>query len=107
MKSWLITFLANYSTKKTSVLNKAISLTIGAIIFLVLFPAIFLQFGIFVEKYVMFHWNGFLEQLLTIIAISLGLVILLWTAITQWVIGDGTPAPNALMEVSYYEKCII
>ncbi|MBP2652019.1 MAG: protein-S-isoprenylcysteine O-methyltransferase-like protein [Firmicutes bacterium] len=109
MKNKVITVLTNWSTKKTSTQYKAISLIIGAIIFLIVFPVIFVQIGRLIEKYILIHWNTWHEILLTIVTIPLGISILFWTAFTQWVIGKGTPAPNAptqkLIIVGPYMYC--
>jgi len=109
VNSKLITVLVNRSAKKTGTIYKIFSLIFGAIIFLVVFPAIFLQIGKLIENYIVLYWNSWHEIILTIISIPLRLSILLWTTITQWVIGKGTPAPNAptqkLIIVGPYKYC--
>ncbi len=109
MKNKVLAILANWSIKKNSTQYKIISLIIGAIIFLMVFPVTFLQIGRVIEKSIIIHWNAWYEIIITIVTIPLGLSILFWTVFTQWVVGEGTPAPNAptqkLILVGPYRYC--
>lgn len=68
-----------------------------------------MQIGILFEQYFPLHWNPLVSAIVIIISIPLGLTFLIWTTVTQWAIGKGTPAPNAptqkLIVVGPYKYC--
>jgi len=94
---------------KTSLAYKLLSLTLGAIFFLVILPFSFFVVGTQINLYLGFKFPKFLEILITVTTIPFGLFFLLWATYTQWQIGKGTPAPNAptqrLIIVGPYSLC--
>ena len=94
LKHYLNT-LHTLSTRQTGFLYKALSLLSGGMIFLVLFPAVFLFAARVISRFIMFQRPVLLEWIVILLSIPLGLFFLLWATWSQWHIGGGTPAPNA------------
>ncbi|MDR0561359.1 MAG: isoprenylcysteine carboxylmethyltransferase family protein [Spirochaetaceae bacterium] len=95
MKQHLIGFLLQFSGKNTSKQYKIVSLIGGSIFFLVILPGFFMVIGFFIKKYISINLNKIVEIIISTIGITSGLYFLIWSTITQWKIGNGTPAPNA------------
>jgi protein-S-isoprenylcysteine O-methyltransferase Ste14 len=105
----IVDFLLRFSKKNNSKPYKTVSLFIGAIFFLIILPCVFMVFGCCVKKYVAVNLNGMIEFILSIAGIISGLYFLIWSTITQWNNGNGTPAPNAptqhLIVTGPYKYC--
>lgn len=87
--------LLSYAQEKRSVSYKLLSLAVGIIIFLIILPAVFLAIAYPVHRVIGLHWPGILEAVVAVLCIPLGLCILLWSTLTQWKAGGGTPAQTA------------
>jgi protein-S-isoprenylcysteine O-methyltransferase Ste14 len=109
IKQFLVNFLLKFSGKNNSKQYKIISLTFGTIFFLAILPSIFIIVGFWVENYITINLNRIIELIISIIGIIIGLYFLIWATITQWKIGNGTPAPNAptqhLIIIGPYKYC--
>lgn len=101
--------LVGLSKRKRTTTYKLLSLSGGVVFFLVVLPAIFICIGLLIEKQVPVRWNQTVNMTVSAVTIPVGLVVLAWTAITQWTMGMGTPAPNAppqkLVVVGPYRHC--
>jgi protein-S-isoprenylcysteine O-methyltransferase Ste14 len=95
MKYYFINFLLKFSGKNNSKQYKIISLFFGSLFFLIIVPGIFVFFGLYLKNYLSINLNKIIELIISIIGIIMGLYFLIWTTMTQWKIGKGTPAPNA------------
>jgi protein-S-isoprenylcysteine O-methyltransferase Ste14 len=109
MKHKLIDFLLRLSGKNHSKRYKIISLILGSTFFLVILPGIFIVIGFFIKNYITIKSNKIIELIVSIIGIITGLYFLIWSTLTQWKIGNGTPAPNAptnhLIIIGPYKYC--
>ncbi|MDR3226807.1 MAG: hypothetical protein LBT56_03955 [Prevotellaceae bacterium] len=95
MKKNIVNLLVKFSKNNNSQSLKIVSLMIGVIFFLIILPCIFILTGLAIDKYFMINVNRNVEIIISIIFTLIGLLFLLLTAIIQWKIGNGTPAPNA------------
>jgi protein-S-isoprenylcysteine O-methyltransferase Ste14 len=95
MRKNIVKLLVKFSKNNHSQSFKIISLIIGIIFFLIILPSVFILTGLALDKYFMITINRNIEIIFSIVFIAIGLLLLLLTAITQWKIGNGTPAPNA------------
>jgi protein-S-isoprenylcysteine O-methyltransferase Ste14 len=95
MREKLIGFILEFHNKKNSTLYKCLSLSVGALFFLVILPLFFIWIGCFVDKYLSINGSGILKYSISILTIIIGLFFLFWTTYTQLKIGEGTPVPNA------------
>ncbi len=95
--------------RKTSTSYRLASLLAGAICFLFLLPFCFFLVGNHIDKYLQLRYSRLLEISISCVSIFFGLFFLLWATYTQWLIGKGTPAPNAptqtLVVVGPYKLC--
>ena len=109
MKQNLVNILLNFSRRNNSKQYKIISLIFGSMFFLTILPGIFMLIGFFVKNYIPINFNKIMELIISIIGIIIGLYFLIWATITQWKIGNGTPAPNAptqhLIIIGPYKYC--
>jgi protein-S-isoprenylcysteine O-methyltransferase Ste14 len=53
------------------------------------------KLGLSLENHLVILWPFLISPGLGVVVMVLGLILLLWTAIAQWVLGQGTPAPVA------------
>ena len=83
------------SRENKSKFQKIISLISGIIIFLGILPALFILIGLYFKNHVLIHNIKFIELVVSILGMTIGLFFLLWAALVLWKIGKGTPAPNA------------
>jgi protein-S-isoprenylcysteine O-methyltransferase Ste14 len=95
MKRLIIRFLLKFTGKSHSKGYKIVSLTLGAIFFLVILPGIFIMVGSLLKNYISINLNRIVEMIIAFTGIVIGLWFLTWSTITQWNAGKGTPAPNA------------
>ncbi|MDR1308103.1 MAG: hypothetical protein LBK74_11085 [Treponema sp.] len=95
MRQNVVNFLLKFTGKNNSRSYKIISLIFGSIFFLAILPTIFIIIGHFIKVYISINLNRIIELIISMIGIISGLYFLIWATITQWKIGDGTPAPNA------------
>ncbi|MDR0560092.1 MAG: hypothetical protein LBG92_07965 [Prevotellaceae bacterium] len=104
-----VDFLLKFSGKNNSKRYKIISLILGAIFFIAVLPYIFMVIGFFLKSYLTVDLNKAAEIVISITGITTGLYFLIWATVTQWKIGDGTPAPNAptqhLIIIGPYKYC--
>ncbi|WP_165866029.1 methyltransferase family protein [Lucifera butyrica] len=92
----IVNYILRFNSGRPSPLKKrVVSLIIGATVFLIIFPGIFIFIGFFADRYLNLIWNPFLTKIIPIFCIPIGLFFLIWTTLTQWLLGNGTPAPNA------------
>jgi protein-S-isoprenylcysteine O-methyltransferase Ste14 len=105
----LADFLVRLSKRKHTTGYKLLSLLGGVVFFLAVLPAIFIGIGLVIEPLVPVRWNQAVCLTVSVITIPIGLMVLAWTAVTQWTMGMGTPAPNAptqkLVVVGPYRYC--
>ncbi|MDR2495834.1 MAG: isoprenylcysteine carboxylmethyltransferase family protein [Tannerellaceae bacterium] len=90
-----VAFILRFAGRNRSRGYKTLSLIAGAALFLGLLPALFIFAGSFAEGYIDISLGRMAEIPAGIAFIILGLYILLWATVSQWVAGKGTPAPNA------------
>lgn len=95
MKERFINLLVSFQKKKKSKTYKLISLSVGIVFFLIILPAIFIYIGFQTDKYFYVRGNDTIRITVSLLTIVVGLLVLYWSAYTQWKIGNGTPAPNA------------
>lgn len=95
MKEQYINLLVRFQKRKNTKTYKLISLSIGIVFFLIILPAIFISIGFLIDEYVHIGGNDTIRIVVSLLTMVIGLLILLWSAHTQWKIGNGTPAPNA------------
>ncbi|MEI6756633.1 MAG: isoprenylcysteine carboxylmethyltransferase family protein [Chlorobium sp.] len=92
--SYSTTLLA-FMKRKASLRYRIISLSAGTILFLLLLPSLFFAVGRFFSRAFPVDWPREIEIGVACFTIPLGLFFLVWATLTQWRIGQGTPAPNA------------
>ena len=95
MNQIIVNRLVQFSRKDYSTPYKIISLILGAIIFLCLIPALFIWLGLYLKEQILVYITKYFELIVSILGVVVGLFFVLWTALTQWKTGKGTPAPNA------------
>jgi protein-S-isoprenylcysteine O-methyltransferase Ste14 len=109
MKQIIIRFLLKFPGKSHSKGYKIASLMVGSIFFLAILPSIFILIGLLLKNYIPVKLNRVIEMIIACIGIIIGLWFLIWTTITQWKTGKGTPAPNApthyLIVTGPYKYC--
>jgi len=91
----IATKVAAFSLKKRSLAYKIISIFCGSIFFLIFIPLLFIWGGKQIENYLAINWNQLFSLIIGLIAIFAGLSLMTWAVITQWLVGEGTPAPVA------------
>jgi protein-S-isoprenylcysteine O-methyltransferase Ste14 len=95
IQKYMVGFLLKFSGRSNSKRYKIVSLAFGTVFFLAILPCIFMLVGFFVRNYININLNKIIELPISIIGIAAGLYFLIWTGVTQWKVGNGTPAPNA------------
>ncbi|WP_085537438.1 methyltransferase family protein [Massilibacteroides vaginae] len=95
MRKGYINLLVSFQKRKTTQTYKIISLSFGIIFFLVVFPALFIYVGFYIDKFIHVAGNDAIRIVIALLTIVIGLSILSWSAYTLWKIGKGTPVPNA------------
>ena len=90
-----ITILITFSEKKRSLFFKVISLLLGAFIFLTIIPIGYMAFRNTIPYYTTLGLPIFIERTVGVISIVIGVFFLIWSVITQWYAGKGTPSPLA------------
>ena len=95
MREKLIGFILGFHNKRNSTLYKSLSLSVGALFFLVILPLFFIWIGSFVDAFYSINGLGIIKYSISILTIIFGLFFLFWATYTQLKIGKGTPAPNA------------
>ena len=70
---------------------KVISTIMGVLFFMVLLPLILIGLAVMVRSRVTVDWR----MVLTLTAIPVGAFFMLWAGVTIWLVGRGTPMPNA------------
>ena len=109
MNQLIVKRLLQFSGKNYSKTYKIISLILGAILFLGILPGLFIWIGLYFRDQMLVHIIKYFELAVSILGIAVGLFFVLWSALTQWKIGKGTPAPNAptqyLVIVGPYKYC--
>jgi protein-S-isoprenylcysteine O-methyltransferase Ste14 len=93
--SW-ITILLAWSKRENSTSRKLASLAWGYVLFLILIPAALLGISLYlIEPENTLLWDPWIGTAIAMAAIPVGLLFLVWATITQWRIGQGTPAYTA------------
>ena len=109
MKQYIVKYLTNFHSKKSSSSYKIISLSFGIIFFLLLLPVIFICLGVLTKSIIHIGLNRAIEVVIALISLILGISFLVWTTIFQWKIGGGVPTPNAptqhLVTTGPYKLC--
>ena len=97
MKQKLINFLLTFNRKSNySPGYKFFSIILGIIFYLAILPSIIIWVSILIGKYIpSINLPRNYELLFSIISIIFGLYFILWTAISHWISGKGTPVFNA------------
>lgn len=90
-----LNLLLKFSQKRTSIQYKILSIIGGAIFFLIIFPGLLYFCGLLLSRYIKIPWPHWLEITIAVLFIPCGLFFLIWATLTQWRLGNGTPAPNA------------
>jgi len=109
MKRYIVSYLANFHSKKSSRTYKIISLFFGVLFFVALLPTIFICLGFLIKNHIHLELDRTLEIVISTVSLTLGIFFLIWTTIFQWKIGEGVPAPNAptqhLVTTGPYKLC--
>ncbi|MDR0537390.1 MAG: isoprenylcysteine carboxylmethyltransferase family protein [Tannerellaceae bacterium] len=109
MRQNVVNFLLKFHRKNNSLAYKVFSLIAGAVFFLAILPGMFIFPGLFLKEYLPINVGDIIEYTVAVIGIVTGLFYLIWSTLTQWRIGNGTPAPNApterLIIVGPYKYC--
>jgi protein-S-isoprenylcysteine O-methyltransferase Ste14 len=95
MKNRIPHILVGFSKSKQSVVYKILTFLAGFVIFMVLLPTFFFCAGKFLNRWISIPCTRELELILTAISAAIGLLILLWTVLTQFIVGRGGPVPTA------------
>lgn len=91
----LVDSLVETSQKPRSWRFRVVAILIGVLTFLAIVPAV-LFFAVYaIDKYALSDLWGRLETGFSIVAVVLGLLLALWTLLSQVRIGKGTPVPLA------------
>lgn len=102
-------FLLAFSKKERSFLFRLVSLLLGAILFLGIAPLILINFAAILSMPIGIDWPRPVEILVVFVSTIVGLIFLIWSVVSQWLIGKGTPAPVAptqtLIVVGPYKLC--
>jgi len=105
----LVNYLLRFSGKDYPIAYKMFSLLCGIIFFLIMLPAIFIFIGFLLKPYINWSLGFYPDILISVIFMIVGLLFLVWSAVTQWNKGKGTPAPNAptryLIAAGPYSLC--
>ena len=105
----LINFFAQCAKIERSTGYKILALLGGATFFLIVVPAMLIYFGQLLEKVVFISISVTASDAIAFASIIVGLVFIVWTIITQWHVGKGTPVPIAppkkLVIVGPYKLC--
>jgi len=109
MKQYIVNYLTNFHSKKSSRTYKIISLLFGMLFFLILLPVIFIYLGLLIRNSIHIELDRVVEFIISIVSLIVGLSFLTWTTIFQWKIGKGVPTPNAptqhLVTTGPYKFC--
>jgi len=109
MKQHVINYLTSFHLKKSSRTYKIISLLLGIVFFLVLFPAVFIWLGFLIKNAVHIRLDRTIEFVISGVSLLIGLFFLTWTTLFQWKVGKGVPTPNAptrhLITTGPYKLC--
>ena len=95
MKKYLIRQLINFHTRERSRTYRIVSLIGGGLFFLIILPALFIFIGFFIKDNLPVALDRPAELVISIAGLLVGMSFLIWTTVSQWKIGEGTPAPNA------------
>ncbi|MGD0655813.1 MAG: isoprenylcysteine carboxylmethyltransferase family protein [Thermoguttaceae bacterium] len=91
----LTQFVVRQSGKERSTLYKALTLLFGATLFMVVIPALLGLLSHHIARYLMIHVPREVEIVLGVIVLIFGLFFILWSVLSFWFIGKGTPLPFA------------
>lgn len=87
--------LAKLGQKRRTTAQRVAALVVGATVFAVVLPCLFVLFGSWLSRRVSFDWPRGLELAMAVPALVAGLLMAGWATVSQWTIGEGTPAPIA------------
>ncbi len=97
------------SQKERSSLFRIILILLGAISFLVIVPFILITLGEILIKPIVITWPRCMEIVVAFSSTVLGLIFIVWSVVSQWIIGKGTPSPvvptQRLVIVGPYRLC--
>lgn len=89
----IIRILLGFSERKSSTAYKIVSLLLGTAVFLLIIPAAFLYVGGYIEGLIRINWDHQTSIVIACASIAIGSFFLVWSVITQWMFGKGTPLP--------------
>ncbi|MDR1518024.1 MAG: isoprenylcysteine carboxylmethyltransferase family protein [Dysgonamonadaceae bacterium] len=87
-------YIVQFHLKDSSLARKIVSLSCGAMFFLLILPALFAVIYLAIKEIYFFGLNRGVEWIVAVLSLIFGLAMLIWTTVFQWKIGKGTPAPN-------------
>jgi len=90
-----IELLVKLASRKRSTAYRLVALAVGGLVYLAAVPWILFGLGDFVAGWIQLILPPFLEKVLGVTALSLGLFWLLWSVWSQFTLGEGTPNPTA------------
>ncbi len=91
--------LLGFARKKPSLFHRIVALSLGSILFLFIVPWVLLVLGKNLSTNIAIDCPRTLEVIVSIVFIVLGLIVLLWSVVSQWSVGRGTPAPIAPTQI--------
>lgn len=91
----LAEFLYRFHNQKRPLIIRIVSLVFGAITFLLILPACSIFIGRLGKGIVSFTAPRYLEWIITVPCLAIGLIFLAWATYALWTIGKGTPLPYA------------
>jgi protein-S-isoprenylcysteine O-methyltransferase Ste14 len=104
-----LNLLLEFSQKERSFLFRLVSLSLGAILFLVIVPLILINLAELLGRPIRIDWPRPAEIPVAFASTALGIIFVIWSIVSQWFIGKGTPAPAAptqkLIVVGPYKLC--
>ena len=101
--------LLKFRDKKLSLPHRVIFFSIGGTMFLVIIPWVLVIVGRTINSHIGFDLPYAFKVIAGVVFIFSGLFFLAWSALSQWIIGKGTPSPfvptKELVVAGPYKLC--
>ncbi|MFV0420269.1 MAG: methyltransferase family protein [Dysgonomonas sp.] len=96
MKDKLVKFLLTFNGSNYSAKYKFFSILLGILFYLVILPMFIIWISSYISQFIPFiNLSRGYEMLIAVGAIVIGIFFLVWTAVSHWESGKGTPVFNA------------
>ena len=101
--------IVDASGKSRSSLYKLVAIFVGASLFLIVVPLLLLLASHGIEEYLLTHRFRILQLIIGFLALACGFFLLVWTVLSQFRTGKGTPVPivptQKLIVDGPYKRC--